>query len=311
MRVAILGRSQLLLNAARLLLEAGHTIGLIGTCRAEGYYAAGAEDFEGLASQCGADFFNSPKINDAEIVARLRAAGCDIGVSVNWLTVIGRDAIASFPHGILNAHAGDLPRYRGNACANWAIINGEPHVGLCVHQMVPGELDSGDVLVRDRFPLTEDVYIGDVYAWLERRIPELFRDALAALGRPDFRAEPQSLDPSVSLRCYPRRPSDGLIDWRQDVDAIHKLVRASSRPFDGAFTYLEGERKLTVWRAEPWRHAAPFLAVPGQVLLASDGAPVVAAASGALRLTEVTDEAGEDARPQILRSLRQRLSGPL
>ena len=80
---------------------------------------------------------------------------------MNWLTMIAQSTLALFPWGVLNAHAGDLPRFRGNACPNWAILNGEPLVGLCIHEMIP-ELDAGPVLLRAHFPLSDDIYISDV-----------------------------------------------------------------------------------------------------------------------------------------------------
>ena len=65
-----------------------------------------------------------------------------------------------FNYGILNAHGGDLPRYRGNACQAWAILNGENKIGLCIHKMVGGELDSGDIISRDYLDIGENTKIG-------------------------------------------------------------------------------------------------------------------------------------------------------
>ena len=67
---------------------------------------------------------------------------------MNYVDVISKEVISSFRLGILNAHGGDLPRYRGNACQAWAIFrNGENKMGLCIHKMV-GKIDSGDILER-------------------------------------------------------------------------------------------------------------------------------------------------------------------
>ena len=312
MRIAVLGRSKLMLGTARLLHDSGHDIGLVGTCRAEAFYRTDEHAFEAFAEDVGAPFFNDARINSAERVADLRKSGCEIALSVNWLTVLGEAACAAFPRGVLNAHAGDLPRFRGNACPNWAILTGEPHVGLCIHQMEPGELDSGPVFLRDRFPLDAATYIGDVYAWLERRIPEMLLETIEELERGTIEATPQPTDPSAALRCHPRRPEDARILWRSDAETISRLVRASSRPFDGAFCFLEGERRVTVWRASVVQANTPFLAEPGQVLGAdTEGCPLIACNDGTLRLEDIEIENGRGhdvARAAVLKSLRQRVT---
>jgi UDP-4-amino-4-deoxy-L-arabinose formyltransferase/UDP-glucuronic acid dehydrogenase (UDP-4-keto-hexauronic acid decarboxylating) len=306
MRLAVLGRSEVLIAAARAAMSAGHQIVLVGTCKAEQYYAADEKDFERLASEAGAPYFCDPAINEPRIVQQITNSGAEIAISWNWRTRIGAAAIAALRHGILNAHAGDLPRYRGNACPNWAILRGESEIGLCVHAMIPDEIDAGDVLVREKMPISEDTYIEDVYAWICSRVPAMFAKALNDIAAGTDKREPQSDDSTHWLRCYPRRPEDGLIDWGNDAETIHRLVRASSRPMAGAYTSLEGSRVI-IWRASIDRHPGPFAAVPGQVLYGVGGDPVVACGDGVLRLTEVEVEGTTDGRARILKSLRQRL----
>jgi methionyl-tRNA formyltransferase len=308
-RIAILGRSQLLLSAAQAVHAAGHEVGLVGTSSGEDYYSADVPAFQAFAEGCGADFFNSAKVNEPEIIARLRAARCDVAVSVNWQTLIGRDAIESFQHGILNVHAGDLPRFRGNAAPNWAILLGESRIGLCLHRMIPGELDSGEILGRRFTKLNEDTYIDQIYRWIEAETPALVVAGINAIADGTARFEEQSRDPKMSLRCYPRRPEDGRVDWSRPVNEILALIRASSRPFAGAYTTLEGKEVIRIWRATRYDHEAPFVAVAGQVLLRADGDPVIACQNGAIRLTDISvDHEGQrDAKAAVTRSLRNRL----
>ncbi len=310
MRVALIGRTGMLLRCAELLRRDGHQIGFVATCRAEPYYDVREVDFETLANNACVGFFNSANINTPERVAELRAAQCDIAISVNWLNIIKDAAIAAFPHGIINAHAGDLPRFRGNACPNWAILADEPHVGLCVHQMEPGALDSGPVLLRTKFPLGPDSYISEVYDWLNQQVPKQLVDAVDGIASGSLKPTPQPNDLAQSLRCYSRRPEDARIDWRQDAKSIHRLVRASSRPFSGASSTLEETQKVTIWRADLLEPEFAFLAVPGQIIDAVDGDPVIACGNGALRLTEVNlddDPDGPAAKREIARSTRRRL----
>lgn len=289
MRVAILGRTKALLDAARLVMERGHTIPVVWTCRAEAFYDAREDDFRALAHEAGADFFNELAIGSPANLAVLQSYQCDAAISVNWLTVLGPTILNSFPLGVLNAHAGDLPRFRGNACPNWAILSGERQVGLCVHRMAP-ELDAGPVLVRDRFALNEQTYIGDVYRWLDGRIPEMFAEAIAGLADGTIKPVPQPDDMAFSLRSYPRRPEDARISWSWPCDQVLAMVRASSHPFSGAFAYLEGRNKVTIWRAQKAVHPGAFLAVPGQVCFSLEGDPVIACSDGVIQLTDIAIE---------------------
>jgi methionyl-tRNA formyltransferase len=309
LRVAVLGRTEMLLEAGRRIAAAGHPVALVGTCAASDTSAAGVEDFRRFADDAGADFFCDSAINASERVAMLQAAGCDIGLSMNWLTLIGPAARAAFRHGIFNAHPGDLPRYRGNACPNWAVLAGEDRVGLCIHQMVDA-LDAGPVALRDDLPLDDETDVEAVYAWLRRRIPELFLELVERAASGALALQPQPQDPALSLRCYPRRPEDSRIDWKLPAAQVHRLVRASTRPTQGAFTFLEGTRRVTIWRAALARSEGPFLAVPGQVCRRDGADPVIACGEGLLRLVEVQVEGCADcteSKAAILRSLRHRL----
>jgi methionyl-tRNA formyltransferase len=223
---------------------------------------------------------------------------------------IEADTLAIPQHGFFNVHPGDLPRYRGNACPNWAILNGDDHIGLCVHKVVP-ELDGGPVLLRERFALSPDTYIGEIYDWWLARSPELLCEAVRLFQTGENTLEEQPSDPKTWLRGYPRRPEDSRIDWSQPAEFVHRLVRASSRPFAGAYALLEGETRVTVWRAEVHKHQGDFLAIPGQVLTVEGGHPIVACGENTLRLNEVSVEGcgtDEEGMARIGKSLRNRLT---
>ncbi|MFC3694917.1 methionyl-tRNA formyltransferase [Chenggangzhangella methanolivorans] len=303
MRLAIVGRTKLLVDTARRLLTDGHTIGLVVT---SGDMAA-SEPFAALAFACGAAFVETAKVNSQQIVETMRDAACELGISLNWRTLIKPATLACFARGVLNGHAGDLPRFRGNACPNWAILAGEPHVGLCVHQMTP-ELDAGPIYARTHYPLEADTYVTDVQNWIDATMPELFSSALASIARGE-EPVPQNPDPSAALRCYPRRPDDSRIDWRTDADTIRRLIRASSRPFDGAFCFLD-DRRVTIWRADVVEPTSRYLAAPGQPCEPVEGDPIVACGSGFLRLTDISLNgfSNIDSKAQVNRSARLRLT---
>lgn len=307
MKVGIIGRTRILLDTAQLLAEAGYDIKFLYTCRSEPFYNCEPVEFEKFAQKIGADFFNDLKINTDEMVRRLAGYKCDLAISMNWLNVLQSPVCNAFKWGIWNAHAGDLPRYRGNACPNWAILNGEKHVGLSIHEMVPGELDTGDIILKDFFALTERTYIGEVYEWMNTKIPELFLKSVNQLSKGVLEKIKQSTFPEDALRCYPRKPEDGRITWSNSVKDIYALVRASSYPFSGAFCSQEDGEKIFIWGAEPYIHGSSFCAIPGQVMLKENTDPVIACGDGALKITKALTSEGEDAKPKILSSLRNRL----
>ncbi len=309
MKVAILGRTRWLLDAARAIAGGGGQIVAVATARAEPHYQCGAQEFELLARETGAEYFGVTSLRDAAVQAGLRRSGADVAVSINWPTLVSQDVIGLFPHGVINAHCGDLPRYRGNACPNWAILNGESSIGLCAHLMDPDALDAGDVILRDHLAVDSETYIGDVYAWLDPRIPTRLAEAVDGLATGSLRPVPQPADAALSLRCYPRRPEDGKIEWREGADSIHRLIRASSRPFGGAFAMLEDGRKAIIWKAAISTPLSPYCAIPGQIMFRQGEDPVVACGSGALRLIELSVEGVDDdeAKRIVGRSLRARL----
>jgi len=311
MRFALIGRSEWLHASGRTLLAKGHSLGLVWTAKAAPEYTRTASDFEALAAQHGAVYLEGARIDEAPLDAAFAQAGpLDIGISVNFPGLLQASHLARFPHGILNAHGGDLPRYRGNACSAWALLRGEARIGLCVHRMVAGELDNGDLLARAYHPVQEDTRIGQIVDWMGRAIPELMAEAVTALeADPRWCLEVQSRNPADALRCYPRLPEDGRIDWRASALEIVRLVNASSEPYAGAFATLLGE-PLVIWRARRLQDGERFCAVPGQVAARTpEGGLVVCTGDGKVILEEVTYRGTRTSRPgDLVPSLRTRLT---
>ena len=307
MRIAIIGRSEVLYETALRLKRDGHDIVLVMTAKEAPEYTRSLNDFRILADQIGAAFIHSPGVTASTQAVVEQIEKIDIGISMNYTGVVPQNFIDLFAYGILNAHGGDLPRYRGNACQAWAIINGEEKVGLCIHRMVGGELDSGDIICRAYMTLNLETKITSIYEWIAGQVPDLFAQALGALsGNPNYVLQVQSLNPQESLRCYPRTPSDGRIDWSKSNIGIMRLINACNKPYAGAFCQFNNE-SLVIWDAE----LAPsenFLAIPGQITAVTDLYVDVACGAGKLRVKQI-EYLGQTVLPgTLLRSLRARLS---
>jgi UDP-4-amino-4-deoxy-L-arabinose formyltransferase/UDP-glucuronic acid dehydrogenase (UDP-4-keto-hexauronic acid decarboxylating) len=243
-----------------------------------------------------------------ECADMIRALKADVAVSVNYSGVIPGKITDLFPLGVLNAHGGDLPRYRGNACQAWAIINGEDQIGLCIHRMIGGELDSGDLLARAYFPVDETTKIAQAWSWMNQQIPALYAEALARLDAdPSYILEVQSKHPADALRCFPRRPEDGRIDWTKPAVQVVRLINASGPPYAGAFCEFEGQ-KMIVWDASVLRDAERFCAVPGQILNVQDDFVDVACGEGKVRISSVRIGDADDAPRRWISSVRSRLT---
>jgi methionyl-tRNA formyltransferase len=311
----VLGRTAALhLSALALVATGRHRIGAVVTAPAAPESDCREDDFAALARDAGVPFRLASR-QDPQTARMVEESGCEIGISINWTSVIDAAFLGLLPRGVLNAHYGDLPRFRGNAVVNWAILLGEPHVMLTIHQMEAGALDSGAIVAQDRIELGADTSVGEVLRQADGRVPELFVGALDGLAAGTLQPRPQALDPRTPFRCYPRLPRDGQIDWTQSALRIHALVRAVAEPFAGAFTHYRTPHDvlepLHIWRSRVVAEHTDDVAVPGQ-LLRNDpqtGESWVMTGAGVLALREVSHgPTGEHFLPgRVWRSIRVRL----
>jgi methionyl-tRNA formyltransferase len=181
----------------------------------------------------------------------------------------------------VNVHYSPLPRYRGRANVNWAILNGEPSTAISIHAL-EGDLDAGRILYQEEIPIGPADTVADLYDRLNAiQARELGAAIVRHLSGDAGRL--QSGEPSYGCTRLPR---DGEIDWRQPTAEIDALVRALVNPFPGAFTYLHG-RRLTVWKAVPVSDAPRYAGrVPGRVVAVSraNGHVDVLTGDGVLRV---------------------------
>jgi methionyl-tRNA formyltransferase len=253
-------------------------------------------------------FLHTERLDIPEVIEMIERQQPSVAISVNWKTIIPAKILNFFEYGIINAHAGDLPRYRGNATPNWAILSGESQVVLTLHLMSP-ELDAGPILMQRAFPLLPDTRIGEVYEFIERSAPEMYVKTIAGIEQRAIVPRPQPTDPGQPLRCFPRIPSDGEINWELSAKQIDRLVRATSEPFAGAYSFVNGE-KLIIWRAHPEHLLAPYLGVPGQIAerRIASGEVAVLTGDGVLVLEKVeTARDGRKRATDIIKTIRTRL----
>jgi methionyl-tRNA formyltransferase len=206
----------------------------------------------------------------------------------------------------VNVHYADLPRYRGRATVNWAILNGESHTAISIHELRT-QLDGGPILFKQCVPIGP----GDTVATLYDRLNAIQQQALGRTveGFLDGHAGATQVEADATYGCT-RLPADGEIDWRRPAREIDALVRALVAPFPGAFTYLAGER-LVVWQAEVVADPTLYVGrIPGRVISRSraDGWVDVLTGEGVLRLRHVERAgAGREPAARVITSVKMTL----
>ena len=289
MKIAIIGRTEILYETVKFLLKNEHDIPLIITSKEAPEYTKTVKDFEELAHEINAKYLHTSKLSLKENIEFIKECGyIDIAVSLNFSSIISQEVIDLFPLGILNAHGGDLPKYRGNACQAWAIINGEDKIGLCIHSMIGGELDSGNIIEREYLNINSNTKVTECWQWMEKRIPFMFLNSVQKLQEnSEYFLEEQSKDCKDVLRCYPRVLSDGKINWIKSNIEILRLINASNKPYSGAYCFYKNE-KMIIWDAEIYEDNEIYLSEPRQVLMINkDGSIIIATGNGKLKINEV------------------------
>ena len=189
--------------------------------------------------------------------------------------------------GCLNVHTSLLPRYRGAAPIQWAVLNGDAETGVTIMKMDAG-LDTGDILTQTRTP----IHPADDAETLHDRLARMGAELLVRTI-PDYvagRIAPQP-QPTEGISLAPKiKKQDGHIDWNQPARAIWNRVRGLM-PWPGAFTYLVGQPQphlLKIWQAEVVDRAGQ----PGEVLQADKAGMVVGCGQDALRILTLQREGG-------------------
>lgn len=232
-------------------------------------------DLEPLARQCGATVIRAADTADPAVPEALGALDLDIVLVVGWSRVCGPE-IRRIPRiGALGYHPTFLPKMRGRAALAWTIILDVRETAGTLFWLDEG-VDSGDIAAQRAFTVAPDMTLQALLdrhlVALEEMIPPLFR-SLAKGERP---AVPQDHEQATYLAV--RRPSHGEIDWTRPAAEIERLIRAVSRPYPGAFTFLRGQ-KVMVWSAKVVRYPQ-WHAQTGQVFAHERSAPIVRCGEG-------------------------------
>ena len=233
------------------------------------------------ALELGLTVYQPARVREQSFMDTVRALNPDVIVVSAFGQIIPKALLELPRYGCVNIHASLLPKYRGAAPIQWAVMDGEPVSGVTIMQMDEG-LDTGDMLAKTEVPLEPDETGGSLFDKLSRAGADLLIRTLPALEQGTLTPEKQPLEsPTAYARMI--RKEDGRIDWNLEAEAIERRIRGLN-PWPSAYTELTG-KILKIWRAEVLPKESGQ--TPGTVTEAGKGGFCVQTGKGVLRLLEV------------------------
>lgn len=280
-RTVFMGTPDFALDTLRGLVDAG--LNLVGVYtqpdrpKGRGKKLA-APPVKELALAQGIPVFQPAKLRAPEAVAELQALAPDLIVVVAYGQILPQAVLDIPQHGCINVHASLLPKYRGAAPINKAVVDGETETGVTTMQMDVG-LDTGDMLVKKTIAIGPDETAGELHDRLAKVGREAMDETIVRLLDGSLVAEKQD----DALTCYApmMKKEDGLIDWSRPAAEVHNQVRGLA-PWPGAYTELDGETLKISGTV-----LADGAGAPGTVLSADGEGVVVACGDGAVRIAEL------------------------
>ena len=288
MRIVFMGTPESALPALQRLLDDGHEIIAVWTQpdkpagRGNKLHQSPVKEF---ALKHNLIVQQPAKIKDGEAKALFAAHDADAAIVVAYGKILPEEFLNAPRRGCINVHFSLLPKYRGAAPVDWAIVNGEKETGVTTMKVVSA-LDAGPILLQRSTEIKEDETAPELLARLAEIGAELLSETLERFDT--LFAQPQR-DEDATLAPMLKR-EDGLIDWSMDAYAIERLVRGF-QPWPNAYTSFRSQR-LIIWKAKPeWIERLTF--PPGQIIEARGDRLVIACGEAtALRVSELQTEGG-------------------
>jgi methionyl-tRNA formyltransferase len=280
MRLVILGTGPFAVPMLRKLHASSHKVVRVVTRPPRGRRAE-ALPMEQAAKELGVPVWQPETVNSEEACAELRTLRPNLLVVCDYGEILKPPVLAAAPLGGINLHGSLLPKYRGAAPVQWAVLNGDAETGNTVIQMTPG-LDAGPILGIERIAINPDETASELEARLAKRGGDLVLSVIGSLAAGT--ATPTLQDKAQASKAPRLEKEHGLINWSRPALAIKNQIRALD-PWPRAYTHWQRDAgeplRLIIHRAEVVTgslHASEAFASPGDILEA--GPRLIAAAGG-------------------------------
>lgn len=240
-----------------------------------------------LSRQAGLPVLQPAKMKDPDFLDALRSWTPDVIAVTAFGRILPPVVLELPPLGCVNVHGSLLPKYRGAAPIQWAVITGETETGITTMLMDPG-LDTGPMLLREPVPIRPTETAGDLATRLAPLGGRLLVETIVGLKNGRLRPIPQ--DHTRATLAPLLKKEDGVLDWKEEAAALSNRIRGLT-PWPGAYTY-HGQERWQLWRAQ----AAPVgcaEAEPGTILAVTKEAIRIATGKGALLIQEIQPAAGK------------------
>ena len=175
------------------------------------------------------------------LIPQIQTLAPDYLFSFYYRHMIPAELLACAKIAALNMHGSLLPKYRGRAPVNWAILHGETQTGATLHIM-EAKPDAGDIVGQSAVPIGRNETATDVFGKVSMAAVDVLTQVLPALVQGKVPRSPNNL--SQGSYFGGRKPADGQIHWEQSAKQVHDLVRAVAPPYPGAFTDWQGQRMI-------------------------------------------------------------------
>nr|WP_296264775.1 methionyl-tRNA formyltransferase [uncultured Merdimonas sp.] len=282
MKVIFMGTPEFSVGTLEALIDAGHEVVLVVTQPDKPKGRGGKMQYTPVkeaALKHGIPVYQPKKIREEACIEELRTYQADIMVVIAFGQILPQEILDMTPYGCINVHASLLPKYRGAAPIQWAVINGEKVSGVTTMQMDAG-LDTGDMLLKTEVVLDENETGGSLHDKLAAAGASLCVETLKGLEAHTIHPEKQGESPTEYARMLDK--SLGNIDWSRTAEEIERLIRGLN-PWPSAYTGWNG-KTMKIWEAEVAPQGETAVQEPGTVVRVEKNGFLVQTGSGLLKV---------------------------
>ncbi len=302
MKALLFAYSQIGVEGIQTLLDLGVSIVGVVTHEDDPNEVRWYDSVKDLAEARGIPVITPKDPNTPEILAWGRERKPDVIFSFYYRSMLKAPWLELAKVGAFNMHGSLLPKFRGRACVNWALVEGATETGVTLHEMVQ-KPDAGDMLGQERVLILEHENARQVF---DKLVPAARRLLTRLVPLIEKGQAPRTKQNEAEATYFGgRKPDDGRIDWNASAQRVHNLVRAVAPPYPGAFTVING-KKLFIWKGRVLSDGK-VSGKPGQVLPATaDGVPVVCGDGVYLVTGAQWEGSGDpDIRENVLKNQRE------